>query len=98
MTGWVLWVIIACGFGIGEMLTTGFFLAPFAVGAGLAAAIAVEYGLSFFSPATAELLTNKYEQRVALARAGVPGGVRGAQEFQDARVVPPGLALAVGRV
>jgi membrane protein implicated in regulation of membrane protease activity len=39
MTGWVLWVILACGFGIGEMLTAGFFLAPFAVGAALAAAI-----------------------------------------------------------
>jgi membrane protein implicated in regulation of membrane protease activity len=39
MTGWVLWVIIACGLGIGEMLTMGFFLAPFAVGAALAAAV-----------------------------------------------------------
>ena len=38
MTGWVLWVILAGAFGIGEMLTTGFFLAPFAVGAALAAA------------------------------------------------------------
>jgi membrane protein implicated in regulation of membrane protease activity len=39
MSGWILWVILACGFGIGEMLTMGFFLAPFAVGAALAAAI-----------------------------------------------------------
>jgi membrane protein implicated in regulation of membrane protease activity len=37
MQGWVLWLIAACVFGIGEMLTTGFFLAPFALGAGLAA-------------------------------------------------------------
>jgi membrane protein implicated in regulation of membrane protease activity len=37
MSGWVLWVIAAAAFGIGEMLTTSFFLAPFAVGAGLAA-------------------------------------------------------------
>jgi membrane protein implicated in regulation of membrane protease activity len=41
MTGWVLWVIAAGVFGVGEMLTTGFFLAPFAVGAALAAAIDV---------------------------------------------------------
>src|SRR2546421_10788974 len=33
MSGPVLWVIIAALFGIGEMLTTSFFLAPFAVGA-----------------------------------------------------------------
>src|SRR5919204_4160697 len=41
MSGWVLWVIAACAFGIGEMLTTGFFLAPFGVGAALAAIIDV---------------------------------------------------------
>jgi membrane protein implicated in regulation of membrane protease activity len=32
-----LWAIAACGFGAGEMLTTGFFLAPFAIGGVLAA-------------------------------------------------------------
>jgi membrane protein implicated in regulation of membrane protease activity len=37
MSGWVLWVIVACAFGIGEMLTTGFFLAPFAIAAAVAA-------------------------------------------------------------
>jgi len=37
MTGWVWWLIAAAVFGIGEMLTTSFFLAPFALGAGLAA-------------------------------------------------------------
>jgi membrane protein implicated in regulation of membrane protease activity len=41
MSGWVLWLIAACVFGIGEMLTTGFFLAPFALGAGLAAIVDV---------------------------------------------------------
>ncbi len=35
---WVVWLIVACGFGVGEMLTTSFFLAPFAIAAGLAAA------------------------------------------------------------
>jgi membrane protein implicated in regulation of membrane protease activity len=38
MEGWIWWVIAAGVFGIGEMLTTSFFLAPFALGAGLAAA------------------------------------------------------------
>jgi membrane protein implicated in regulation of membrane protease activity len=41
MSGWVLWVIAAGLFGIGEMLTTSFFLAPFAVGAGAAAVVDV---------------------------------------------------------
>jgi membrane protein implicated in regulation of membrane protease activity len=35
---WIVWLIIAAACGVGEMLTTGFFLAPFALGAGLAAA------------------------------------------------------------
>lgn len=37
MEGWILWLIAACALGIGEMLTTGFFLTPFALGAGVAA-------------------------------------------------------------
>jgi membrane protein implicated in regulation of membrane protease activity len=44
MSGWVLWVIAAGLFGIGEMLTTSFFLAPFAVGAGAAAIVDVAGG------------------------------------------------------
>jgi membrane protein implicated in regulation of membrane protease activity len=35
--GWVLWVIAACALAVGEMATMGFFLAPFAGGAVLAA-------------------------------------------------------------
>ncbi len=38
MSGWVLWALVACGFAVGEVLTTGFFLAPFAIGGALAAA------------------------------------------------------------
>ena len=38
MNGSVVWVIVALAFGVGEMLTNGFFLAPFAIGALLAAA------------------------------------------------------------
>jgi membrane protein implicated in regulation of membrane protease activity len=37
MDGWILWLIAALVLGIGEMLTAGFFLAPFALGAGVAA-------------------------------------------------------------
>ncbi|MHB8656934.1 MAG: NfeD family protein [Solirubrobacteraceae bacterium] len=41
MSGWVLWAVIACACGVGEMLSTGFFLAPFSVGAALAAVTAL---------------------------------------------------------
>jgi len=37
--GWIIWLIVACVFGVGEMLTNGFFLAPFAAGGLLAAAV-----------------------------------------------------------
>jgi membrane protein implicated in regulation of membrane protease activity len=38
VSGWIWWLIVASAFGVGEVtLTTGFWLAPFALGAGLAA-------------------------------------------------------------
>jgi membrane protein implicated in regulation of membrane protease activity len=36
MDGWVLWLIVAVIFALGELHTAGFFLGPFAVGAVLA--------------------------------------------------------------
>ncbi|MGO9961066.1 MAG: NfeD family protein [Solirubrobacteraceae bacterium] len=46
MGEWVLWVVLACVFGVGEMLTGSFFLAPFAAGALLAAVGDVAVGTS----------------------------------------------------
>ena len=37
MDAWVWWIVIACVLAIGEVLTTSFFLAPFALGATVAA-------------------------------------------------------------
>jgi membrane protein implicated in regulation of membrane protease activity len=33
MDPWIIWLVVACVFGAGELHTGGFFLAPFAVGA-----------------------------------------------------------------
>ena len=41
MDDWVLWLIAAVVFGIGEVLTAGFFLAPFAIGALVATLVSV---------------------------------------------------------
>jgi membrane protein implicated in regulation of membrane protease activity len=40
MDPWVLWLIAAVIFGVGEIATLGFFLAPFAIGALVAALVA----------------------------------------------------------
>lgn len=40
MDEWVIWLIVAVAFGVGEIATLGFFLAPFAGGALVAAAVA----------------------------------------------------------
>src|SRR5205807_8602015 len=37
--GWVLWLVAACLFGLGELHTGGFYLLPFALGATLAAVV-----------------------------------------------------------
>jgi membrane protein implicated in regulation of membrane protease activity len=39
--GWILWLVAACLFGLGELHTGGFYLLPFAVGAALAAVVTV---------------------------------------------------------
>ena len=39
MEGWIVWLILAVAFAVGEVLTMGFFLAPFAGGALVAALI-----------------------------------------------------------
>jgi membrane protein implicated in regulation of membrane protease activity len=38
---WIVWVVLAVAFGFGELHTNGFFLAPFAAGAGIAAVVAL---------------------------------------------------------
>ena len=40
MDDWVIWIILAVVFGVGEIASTSFFLAPFAVGALIAAVVA----------------------------------------------------------
>jgi membrane protein implicated in regulation of membrane protease activity len=44
MDDWVLWLVVAVVFGIGEVLTAGFFLAPFAIGALVATVVSVAGG------------------------------------------------------
>jgi membrane protein implicated in regulation of membrane protease activity len=39
MEDWLLWLILAVVFGVGEIATLGFFLAPFAGGAAVAAVV-----------------------------------------------------------
>jgi membrane protein implicated in regulation of membrane protease activity len=39
MDVWIIWLIAACVLGVGEMHQGGFYLAPFAVGAALAAVL-----------------------------------------------------------
>jgi membrane protein implicated in regulation of membrane protease activity len=41
MGAWVIWLVAACVLGVGEMHTGGFFLAPFAVGAAVAAVVSL---------------------------------------------------------
>jgi membrane protein implicated in regulation of membrane protease activity len=41
MDGWILWLVAACILGIGEMHQGGFYLLPFAAGAGLAAVVSL---------------------------------------------------------
>jgi membrane protein implicated in regulation of membrane protease activity len=50
MDVWVIWLVAACVLGVGEMHQGGFYLAPFAAGAGLAA-VASLIGVGALLPA-----------------------------------------------
>lgn len=39
MNAWIFWLVAACALGVGEMHQGGFYLAPFAIGALLAAVV-----------------------------------------------------------
>src|SRR2546423_15099033 len=41
MDSWILWLVAACVLGVGEMHQGGFYLAPFAAGAALAAVVSL---------------------------------------------------------
>ena len=41
MDSWIIWLVAACVLGIGEMHQGGFYLLPFALGAGLAALVSL---------------------------------------------------------
>lgn len=62
MDQWIVWLIMAVAFAVGEVLTMGFFLAPFAVGALVAALIAaagggfVVAGIAFLAVSSAAFL------------------------------------------
>jgi membrane protein implicated in regulation of membrane protease activity len=79
MSGWVLWVIAACAFGVGEMLTTSFFLAPFAVGAALAAVVDLAGAAeitSWIVFVLVSLLTLLVVRPIARAHTRVPPQIR----------------------
>jgi membrane protein implicated in regulation of membrane protease activity len=79
MSGWVLWAVAMCAFAIGEMLSTGFWLAPLALGAGLGAvtdaagAGEVASGIVFV---VASLLALGALRPLALAHVKVPPQIR----------------------
>jgi membrane protein implicated in regulation of membrane protease activity len=62
MDDWVMWLIVAVLFGAGEVMTTSFFLGPFAIGALVATIISaagggfVVSGLAFLAVSTAVLV------------------------------------------
>ena len=41
MSVWIIWLVAACVLGVGEMHQGGFYLAPFALGAALAAVVSL---------------------------------------------------------
>jgi membrane protein implicated in regulation of membrane protease activity len=78
MPGWLLWVVLAGAFGVGEMLSGGFFLAPFAFGAVVAAAGAAAAGtaVGMIAFVVASLLTLGVVRPIVRSHTRMPPQIR----------------------
>ena len=79
MDDWVLWLIAAAILGVGEVLTTSFFLAPFAGGAGAAAiasAAGAGLGISLVVALVVSLVLLAALRPVARAHKRQPSQIR----------------------
>jgi membrane protein implicated in regulation of membrane protease activity len=79
MSAPVLWILAACAFGVGELLTTSFFLAPFAVGAlvaALVAAIGAGAGLAWATFFVVSLLMLWVVRPIARSHRRMPPQIR----------------------
>ncbi len=88
MEDWVIWLIVAAVFAAGEIATIGFFLAPFAGGA-LVAALVAAIGAGAFAAWAAFLVAS-----IALLLALRPGARRHLRQPGKLRT---GTAALVGR-
>jgi membrane protein implicated in regulation of membrane protease activity len=57
MDEWVIWLVVAVAFAVGEILNLSFFLFPFAIGAAAAAAVSLAGGSTAISFAVFAVLT-----------------------------------------
>jgi membrane protein implicated in regulation of membrane protease activity len=79
MDAWVLWVVLAVILAVGEVLTVGFFLAPFAIGALAAAgldAVGVGSGGQFAAFVAGSLLLLGLVRPIARRHVSVPPALR----------------------
>jgi membrane protein implicated in regulation of membrane protease activity len=79
MEGWVIWLVAAAVLGVGEMHQGGFYLAPFAVAAALAAAVSlagVSGGLSVIVFAAAAVVVFATLRPIAKRHRRLPPPIR----------------------
>jgi membrane protein implicated in regulation of membrane protease activity len=88
MDSWLIWLIVAVLFGVGEIATMGFFLAPFAAGA-LVAAFVAGAGAGAFAAWASFLVVS-----LILLAALRPVAVRHLRQAPQLRT---GTAALVGR-
>jgi membrane protein implicated in regulation of membrane protease activity len=76
---WLIWLIVAAVFGVGEIVTLGFFLAPFAGGALIAALVAAAGAgaiISWASFIVVSLVLLLALRPIALRHRRMPGQLR----------------------
>ena len=108
MDDWLFWLIAAVVFGVGEIATLGFFLAPFAGGAllaaivtGLGAGTAVGWAVFLVRTGTAALVgkSGMVVERIAndegVGCVRIDGDVWTARSYDDDEVIEAGKRVQI---
>ena len=88
MGSWVLWTVVAAAFTVGELHTNSFYLAPFAVGAAIAAALVGQHAL----------VLERIANREGVGTVKIGGEVWTARSYDQEQVIDAGEQVEVVQI
>src|SRR6266581_3625926 len=91
MDAWIIWLVAACVLGVGEMHQGGLYLAPFAIGALLAAIV----GLAGVGVALSAIVLERIANDEGVGCVKIDGEVWTARSYDHDEVIDAGERVEV---